>query len=444
MQTQPKVRYHGMLIFLTLLNVLNMVDRNLLSSFGPDIVRDLELTDSQFGLLTGILFVFFYAVMGLFVGALADRVHRPRLIALGLVIWSGLTAFSGAAKNFFEIGMARLLVGVGESTLAPTSLAMLADVYPQKKRGMASGVFYLGIPLGAGASFLVAGLLGPTFGWRNCFYALGAIGVLLSIGVLMLKDPQRGQQEELSLPSSKETPKGLRETMPLVWQSIRTSPQMALTMLGAILFHVPLGASNFVQIWLVRERGFDNAEIATIYGLLFIVFGTVGGFLGGQLSDWFQSRFSGGRLRFLALLMLFFTPMFMCYRFSEPGSFRCYIGMCAGFVSFIAFYGPVFATVQDLASPAVRASTVALLLLLCNLVGIGAGAILAGFMSDALNSSGVTNPLTWSLIITDLIAALTIPCFLIASIYYEREKNKNTEVPTAASESDSPVPTGAI
>ncbi len=420
MQVSPRPKFHGLLVFLTLLNILNMVDRNLLSSFGPQIVQDLNLSDGQFGLLTGLLFVFFYAIMGLFMGALADRVHRPRLIACGLFLWSALTAFSGAAKSFVEIGVARLLIGVGESSLSPTALAMLADTYPAKKRGMASGIYYLGIPLGAGASFLVAGLLGPAFGWRNCFYVLGGLGVVMTLTLFFIKDPKRGAQEIVS--TERETALGLRESLPLIWRTVRQSPTMLFAILGAVFFHIPLGSSQFVQIWLVRERGFDGAEIATTYGLLFIIFGTLGGLLGGFLSDWYQQRYRGGRLRFLAMLMLGLTPLLMGYRFSEPGSFIFYLGMCAGFVSFIAFYGPVFATVQELSPVAIRASMVALLLLLCNLVGIGAGAVMTGLISDGLRASGIADPLTWALITADVIAALTIPCFFIASAHFERSK----------------------
>ncbi|HAU03162.1 MAG TPA: MFS transporter, partial [Porticoccaceae bacterium] len=122
-------RAKGILVFLMLLNILNMVDRNLIASFGPRIIEDLQLTDAQFGLLTGLVFVFFYAIMGLFMGALADRVHRPRLIAAGLILWSVLTAVSGAAKNFLQIGVSRLFIGVGESAMTPASMSIISDIF---------------------------------------------------------------------------------------------------------------------------------------------------------------------------------------------------------------------------------------------------------------------------------------------------------------------------
>ena len=111
MNESPAKRANMLLVLLILINIINMVDRNLISSFGPEITKELNLSDTQFGYLTGLLFVFFYAIMGLFVGRLADMVHRPRLIAVGLFVWSALTIFSGAARSFLQIGVARLFLG---------------------------------------------------------------------------------------------------------------------------------------------------------------------------------------------------------------------------------------------------------------------------------------------------------------------------------------------
>lgn len=403
---------HALLGFLMLLNILNMVDRNLLSSFGPQVVEDLSLTDSQFGLLTGIIFVFFYAIVALFMGALADRIHRPRLIAAGLMLWSLLTAYSGIAKNFVQIGVARLFIGVGESTLTPASISLLSDTYPQHRRGMAAGIYYLGVPLGAGGSFIVAGLLGPSLGWRNCFLLLGGLGVLLTIPLLFIKDPRRGQYDEVAEEES-NAGGGVKDII----ACLRDKPALMLTMAGAVFLHIPIGAGQFAQLWLVRERGFDPAEIATLYGSLFIVFGVLGSLLGGIASDWYQSRYSGGRVRFLALLMLGMSPLLLGYRWVPPDSPLFFIGMSTGFILMSAFYGPAFSSVGDLSPVHMRARMIAVLLLACNLVGLGFGAVLTGVISDGLNSTGVENPLTWALIVSDLCSLLTVPCFIWASMY---------------------------
>ena len=179
------------LTFLTLLNVMNFVDRQLLSSFANFIVPDLGLTNTQFGLLTGFAFIVFYAAMGLFMGAAADMFHRPRLVAAGLALWSALTAASGAARGFISLGIPRMFIGVGESVLTPTSMSMLGDRFPSSRLGFASGFYYMGVPIGVGVSLLIAGYLGPAIGWRNCFYILGALGMVLAVVMLFVRETPR-------------------------------------------------------------------------------------------------------------------------------------------------------------------------------------------------------------------------------------------------------------
>src|SRR3954453_21489172 len=171
-----EARHYVFLTFLTVLNVMNFVDRQRLASFANFIVPHLQLTNAEFGLLTGLAFIAFYVVMGLFMGVLADMVHRPRLVALGLATWGALTAISGMARGFWSLAVPRMFIGVGESILTPTAMSMLADRFPMSRLGFAAGFYYMGVPLGVGVSLLIVGYLGPTLGWRNCFYLLGAIG----------------------------------------------------------------------------------------------------------------------------------------------------------------------------------------------------------------------------------------------------------------------------
>ena len=387
----------GILLFLLVLNILNMVDRTLIVSFGTSIISDLNLSDSQFGLLTGPVFVFFYSIMGLFMGALADRVHRPKLIAAGLVLWSVLTALSGMAKNFMQIGMSRLFIGVGESVMAPSAISMIADLYPKAKRGTATGIYYLGVPLGAGGSFIVAGVLGPMIGWRNCFFVLGAIGLILALGLLFLKDPKRGAMEEQAATAAEEGQADLmtgnwRRVVSEVIATIKSTQALGWTMVGAVFLHIPLGAGQFAIVWLERERGFGIGEISATYGLIYIIFGTAGTFLGGILSDWYQARYKGGRVRFLAYLMLCMTPLLISFRFVSPSSSLFYIGMAAGMFSVSSFYGPAFSTVQDLTPVRLRGVMTGLLLVACNLLGLGIGALMTGVLSDVFPLMVFLNP----------------------------------------------------
>ena len=127
------MRDYGFLMFITLLNVMNFVDRQLLASFGNWIKPELELTNAEFGILTGLAFLLFYSVGGLFMGALADKYNRTRMIAIGLAFWSVLTALSGAARGFVSMLIPRMLIGVGESMMTPTAMSLLSDRFPNCK-----------------------------------------------------------------------------------------------------------------------------------------------------------------------------------------------------------------------------------------------------------------------------------------------------------------------
>ena len=130
-----------LLLFLTALNVLNFVDRWLIASLGPLLIDDLGLTKTQIGLLAGFGFAFFYALMGIFLGLVADRWRRIPLVAIGVTLWSAMTALSGVARSFVQLALPRIFVGVGEATLTPSALAMLGDALPRRRLGMATGVY---------------------------------------------------------------------------------------------------------------------------------------------------------------------------------------------------------------------------------------------------------------------------------------------------------------
>ena len=174
-------------------------------------------------------------------------------------------------------------------------MSMLSDLYPRTMRGTATGFYYLGVPLGAGGSFVVAGLLGPLIGWRNCFYLLGGLGLVLALLLLAMRDPDRGAME-LSYrandrdkqPDEVELTNNWRQVIGEVMTVVKSVPALAWTMIGAVFLHLPLGAGQFAIVWLERERGFALGEITATYGLLYIVFGTAGTFLGGILSDLYQ------------------------------------------------------------------------------------------------------------------------------------------------------------
>ena len=161
--TDERVSAYGwrLLVFLTALNILNFVDRMLIASLAPLLIADLGLTRAQIGLLAGFGFVFLYSFVGLFLGVAADRWRRIPLIAMGLTLWSAMTALSGWAKSFAQLALPRIFVGVGEATLTPAALSMLGDAFPRRRLAMATGVYYAGIPLGTAVSLIASSWVAP-------------------------------------------------------------------------------------------------------------------------------------------------------------------------------------------------------------------------------------------------------------------------------------------
>ena len=218
------------------------------------------MTNTQFGLLTGVIFIFFYTVSGLFIGTLADRYNRTKIIGAGVIIWSFFTAVSGLAKNFITLAIPRLFIGIGESAMTPTTMSILADRYDLKKLGFAAGFYYMGVPLGVGVSLILAGYLAPIIGWRGCFYLLGIIGVIMGIMMLFVKDTPR---KTVNTQAPKQS---FIEIITLLFKVLRTSRSLVLTIIAGTIYHVLLGASVFDQVWAIQDKGLDRATFAQASG----------------------------------------------------------------------------------------------------------------------------------------------------------------------------------
>ena len=412
---------YRLLFFLTLLNLLNFVDRQLIASFANFIVPDLGLTDTQYGFLTTVPFIVFYSIAGLFMGVLADMVNRPKLIAFGVVLWSVFTALTGAAKGFVSMAVPRMFIGVGESILTPTSMSLLSDSFPSKRMGFAAGFYYMGVPIGVGVSLLIAGYLGESLGWRNCFYLLGFIGLLLGLCALLFKDRKRKSvsSEEKSNNLSKETTINIVNTL---IKALKTSSALRFTIVAGVFYHIVLGASGFEQLWLVQERGYERSEIAQLVGWIGVFAGLTGNLVGGILSDWWQENTDQGRPMFLFWLALITLPIGIFYRFVEPGTFVFWTGIVIGYFQLGCFFGPTFSTVQELVPENIKATVVSFYILTLNLIGLTIGSLGGGLCADILRSSGYAEPYTIMLVIFSIISVISIPCYYLAGKKYKADK----------------------
>lgn len=384
----------AVLAFLTLLNVLNFADRFLLQGFAVDMSAELHLSKTQFTLLTGFVFTGFYTCLGLVMGALADRLHRPRLMAAGVAAWSVLTGMTSVVANFGQLALCRVFVGVGEATLTPAALGLLGDVYPPKRRASVSGVYYLGAPVGIGLAFLIAGTLGAVIGWRRCFFVLGVLGAVLSLLLLRLHEPR-------SAPAGTAAPlaRPLGALLNELATCLKGSPVLCLVVLGGVLVIYAQGALVLDQLWLVQERGFGKQQAQNLSGLMFLVGGVVGAVTGGYASDAMQARRTGGRIDFLVWTYLVGVPVAYYFRVADPAGALFLPAMFVGSVMLTIGYGPLFAIVQDLVPDGQRSTMTAFLILCMTLLGTSPGNLQVGWLADLYQARGVAEPITRAVLV---------------------------------------------
>ncbi len=408
----PKTSFY--LGFLLLLNVFNFAHRQMPTSLGYQVETGLGISHAQLGLLIGYAFIVVYSVAGMLFGTVADRWNRPRLIALGLTLWATATVVSGFSQSFLQMALLRILVGTGAAVLTPTALGMLADVYRPEKRAFASGVYYGGIPLGAGLSLIVVGLLEPVLGWRACFFMAGAAGLLMVPFVLLLQDPPRGGGEAAAAAPAAQPPAPHRSTGDVLGEIVRVarrSPALIASLIGSVIVLWPISALALGVTWLQVERGFSVTRAGLFSGVFFLVGGFLGNLVGGWLSDLCHRRWSGGRLWFLALAQLVIGPPALAWYVLPADSVWFFVVWFVGSFAATGYFGPIFATVQDLVPARVRSTMVGVLLLLVNLLATGLSPLVAGTIGDATT-------LTRGLVICTLVGFLSVPFFVFAARRY--------------------------
>ena len=403
------------LFYLTTLNVLSFVDRQLLASFSNFIVPDLGLTNTEFGILTGLAFIIFYSVMGVIMGAIADRVHRPKFMAIGVALWSLLTAATGMAKNFWMLFLPRIFIGVGESILTPTAISYMSDYFPKRNMGFVAGFYYIAVPLGVALSFYIAGYLGPIWGWRNCFYALGVLGLILAFITYFFKESDKRQEEmifnegklNINIDVLKESFSELRAT-------IKSNLSLRLTIYAGIAVNFVLGATVFDQLWLVNDKGFDRAQILLISGSIGLPAGILGTLFGGLGSDYYVRKTGNGRQLFLFWCLLIFTPFILLYRLTDDTGTLFFALMFLGFFQWGTIYGPTTSAVQEMAPKNHKAVVLAYYIFMVNFIGLGFSTTTAGIMIDALIAMGIENPYSVTIILFQALAAICLPLYYFA------------------------------
>lgn len=404
----PAGRPFALLALFVGLHIINHIDRHLVASFAPQIMNDLALSRSEFALIAGLAFSLVYAANALGAGLLADRIGRVRVLTAGAGVWSMFTAACGLATGFWSLLAMRPFVAAGEATLVPTATNILLSRTPERARATAMGLFFMGIPLGVGGSYLVAATLGPAIGWRNCFFLMGAIGVVATLAVWRVPDERPNRIDTTARPSS-------TARLTQLWKAMRSNARLRYASIAIILFHAHMATGAFTQLWLVADKGFAPDRAASLYGTFFIMLGVVGSAGSGLITDGLHRRWQIDRAKALAVLMLALAPLLLAYRLAPGGSLVMIAGMAASVLYFTAAYGPCFSIIERELPEDLKATATGINMLLINVLMIGGVALLIGFASDALAARGVVESWTWPLVGADMLSMLGVAALLASS-----------------------------
>src|SRR5437660_9203487 len=230
--SEPKAAAYAWyaLALLTLVYVMNFLDRTLIYILFVPIKKEMAFSDLQLALLGTTSFVIFYTALGIPFGRLADRVVRKNMIAYGLAVWSLFSGLTGFAKGFWTLFFCRVMVGVGEATLGPAALSLLSDYFPPRRRATVQAIYSSGIAVGAGLASLLGGWIGQ-YNWRWAFFLLGFPGLVVALFVFLLKEPPRGRTEAAAIKYSSRD-----------WKILFRSAALRFHFLGYALFG--LAANN--------------------------------------------------------------------------------------------------------------------------------------------------------------------------------------------------------
>jgi predicted MFS family arabinose efflux permease len=401
----PAYAYYA-LGLLMLVYVINFVDRQVLSILMEPIRKDLGLSDTQLGLLSGLGFALFYAAAGLPIARLADKTSRRNIIAGSLAVWSAMTAVCGLVANFPQLLLGRIGVAVGEAGAGPASHSLIADLFPHGKRATALAVFSTGVPIGILIGLFAGGWLNDTFDWRTAFVVVGLPGVVVSlIVVLTMREPPRGADHATGEAGS--------------WlDALRTLikiPAFNYLVLGSALHaYTSYGALQWNPAFMIRIHGMSTAEAGLALGLisgLTGIFGTLGG-------GWIADRLGRRDIRWYAwtpaVLMAIRVPFYLTAYLADDGATAIACLIIPGLLG-NSFTGPVYATIQTLAPVRTRAFASACMLFVISLIGFGLGPLLIGVSSDLLRPRFGPDALAYALCLAVVGDIISVGFFLLAA-----------------------------
>ncbi|MEK7794078.1 MAG: MFS transporter [Candidatus Hydrogenedentota bacterium] len=283
-------------IILMIVYIFSFIDRQILSLLVGPIKADLDITDSQMSYLMGFSFALFYTIFGIPMGRLADSASRRGIIAVGLTVWSFMSAGCGIAKNYWQLLAFRVGVGVGEATLSPSAYSMITDYFRPQRMALAISVYGAGIYIGSGMAFLLGAIvvqfatergpvdiaiIGTVRPWQLVFFLIGLPGVLFAFALFTVREPLR---RGLGKAGAAHQAVPVSEVKSYVVQNWRTF--LCHNVGFAMLSFIGYGAAAWIPEFYIRTHGWERGDTGKLYGMAVIIFGTAGIIYGGQLSGW--------------------------------------------------------------------------------------------------------------------------------------------------------------
>ena len=371
------------------------VDRQIMGILGQPIKDSLGISDTQLGLLTGIMFAAFYATLGMPMAMWADRRSRRNLITFSVATWSLMTALCGAAQNFVQLLLLRIGVGVGEAGSNPPSHSIIADLYPPQRRATAMAIFGTGINWGILIGFLVGGWVNEWYGWRWAFVIVGVPGLLLAALVqFTVREPPRGYSDPGARPEA-APPFGV------VARQLFAHPVLRNVIAGGTLIaFTGYAAIIWVPIYLVRIHDMSTGPVGSWLALLIGIGGALGIYLGGRIADGLSARRGAHWLAWVvAIASVAYVP-FLYLTFtagSGQSAIWWYVVPAALGTVYVA---PGFALIQTLTPVHMRSVAAAINLFISNIIGLGLGPFSVGALSDLFSPAYGENGLRLGLLAT--------------------------------------------
>lgn len=376
---QPRPYAWYVLALLSMAYVLNFIDRQILAMLIEPIKKEFGVSDTAMGFLSGFAFVFFYTIVGIPIARWADRGSRKVIITLAVTIWSAMTGACGLARNFVELAVLRILVGVGEAGGSPPSHSLIADYFPPRNRATALSVYAGGVYVGSALAFLAGGYLLKNYDWRTAFFVVGLPGLVLAVLVgLTIREVPRGQSENREPAVTQPVQASFREIL----RFLRSRRAFVFVVFASSVQSL---AGYAILTWgpafLGRVHHMPIVDIGLHLGWTIGIAGCFGAWLGGHLADRFGARDARWYMRLPAMQSISAVPFLIGFALLQDKDMAllCFIP----FYTLGAMYvGPMFSVVQGVTPPHMRATAAAILLFVVNMIGSGLGPLSIGLLND--------------------------------------------------------------